>query len=166
MLRVFFEESEAVAKWVMDRLGQKLAGPYWAIGVTDGREICGGVVLNDWNGANIGITIYGPGCMRKTIIRGVFSYVFKGLEARRITARTLATNDRMAKILPRLGFVYECRQIDYFEAGDALQYRMLRDEWLGSNYASSKTAGSCSHGERPSADEQRYCGHAVRTQCN
>ena len=132
-----YENSEAVARWVMDKLGLELAAPYWAVGVLgpETRKIIGGIVFNAWNGANLDITICGPGAMTRTVLRGAFAYAFEGMGATRITAQTRVSNKLMRDILPRVGFTLECELKRYYGPSpddDALQFSMLRENcsWL------------------------------------
>jgi hypothetical protein len=125
-----YNEGPYFAGWIMAQLGQTIAPPMWTISARDAatRKAKGGIIFSGWNGANLDITIYGPGCMSRPMIRGAFAYAFKGMQATRVTARTRVSNSLMRDMLPRLGFVFECELSHYYGLDDdALQFSMLRE---------------------------------------
>jgi RimJ/RimL family protein N-acetyltransferase len=107
-LNLVFGRDAEVAEWVAQRVGYKIWPPYVAIGATkDGQTYCSGVVFNNWNGANIEITLASDNGLSRGAIRGIYYYLFSEVAAVRVTAHTRRSNKRMRKILPRLGFQYE-----------------------------------------------------------
>lgn len=128
-----------VAEWAQDRLGPLLFTSYRAFGVADGGgSLRGAMLFHDYNGSNIEITIYGPGCINRRFIRYAFDYAFRVNGASRLTARTRRGNARMRKLLPKLGFVYEGTSKQYFgpnRGDDALNYALFPPaaaRWMGS----------------------------------
>lgn len=154
--------NDAIVKWVMGKLGEPAVKPYRGIGLEDDRRrLVAGVVFNGYNGANVDITVYGPGYIGRRELRAVFGYAFGALKATRITARTKRKNVLHSKgILERIGFVREGKATAYYgqgRANDAMVYRMLRQEcrWIGEQHGRTKGARSESDGRRASADEPR-----------
>lgn len=95
-----------------------------------GGELRGGVVLTDWNGANIEITIWTPGLMHRHLIAECYRYVFDHLGCIRLSARSRRDNVKMRKLYPRLGFAFEGTQRRFFgpnRGDDALQYALVRE---------------------------------------
>lgn len=126
----------AVADWVAARLGIAIAPPYVALGVlNDTGTLIGGAVFSGRSGANIDVTIYGPGAMTRPALRAGFAYVFGQLRCERLTARCKRSNVAMRRLMERLGFTYEGTQRRYWgpeRSDDAMLYGMTRDEcrWL------------------------------------
>lgn len=126
-----------VHRYVTDGLGIVIAEPYRAIGSTkDGKSLNGGVVFNRWNGFDIEIHLYGPGCITRDHLRGVFEYVFVHAGAIRATAITKRSNKTMLKLLPRLGFEFECPRKRYFgieRSNDGMQFVLFPElaiKWM------------------------------------
>lgn len=131
---------DIVAKWAGEKLKIKILPPYSCIGWTrDGQSLCAAAVFNGFNGSNIDVTIYGPGCLTKGTIRAVFHYVFEQLKVNRITAMTARSNKRLQKILPRLGFKWEGISPMYYgpeRRNDAIIYGLSKEraqKWLVRN---------------------------------
>lgn len=127
-----------VAEWTQDRLGPLLFTSYRAFGVVDaGGALRGSMLFHDYNGSNIEITIYGPGCINRRFIRYAFDYAFRVNGASRLTARTRRGNRIMRKMLPALGFIYEGTSKQYFgpnRGDDALNYALFPPaaaKWIG-----------------------------------
>lgn len=135
VLRLVVNDSDRVGQWVFENLGQILVPPFVAIGIVNNDTIVGGWVINDFNSFNCEVTIYGPGCVKRNVIRALFSHVFIDLGCIRLSARTRRDNHVMRRILPRLGFKQEAVAQRYFgpnKRDDAFVYRMLRHEcqWI------------------------------------
>lgn len=132
MMRILIGHDDAVAEWAGKRLGAVFHRPFVAIGfLRDDGTLCGAAVFNGWNGSNIDITIYGPGCMTRQTVGVVYRYVFGQLKANRATARTMRSNKQMQRLLPRLGFRWEGVAPRYYGIGrkqDAVVYRLLRED--------------------------------------
>jgi RimJ/RimL family protein N-acetyltransferase len=121
-----------IAAWATQRLKAPIVPPYVCFGVVDaGDDLCGAIVFNSFTGANIEITIYGPGCINRRFIRAAFDYAFNQAGALRLSAHTARANKAMAKVLPRLGFQYEGMMRRYYgpeRADDALCFGLLRED--------------------------------------
>lgn len=121
-MRLVFGRDREVAEFVASGLGVTITPPYVAIGGEKDGKLIIGVVFNNWNGANMEISLYGPGGITRGAIAGVFHYVFKQAKARRLTAITRKSNERMQRMLPRFGFVMETPLRDYYPEEDGIQY--------------------------------------------
>lgn len=135
-MRALFGCDQAVAEWVGNGLRKPIHPPYTAIGWVDEQDnLRAGAVFNQWNGSNIEVTIYGPRGFGKEAIQTVFRYAFTQLKANRLTATTERRNKVMRRILPRMGFIFEHPQQQFYgprRENDGLVFRMLRNEcrWL------------------------------------
>lgn len=137
-MNVIVGHDEAVADWAGKRLGRPFTPPYVAIGFSrDGERLHGAAVFNGWNGANIDLTIYGPGCLTRGAIRAVYDYAFRQIGAARMTARTARTNKPMKRLIPRLGFEYEGVAKRYYgpeRKDDAIVFGLFPErakDWIG-----------------------------------
>ena len=124
-----------IGPWMGHALGTEFHPPFVTIGFShDGETLAGGALFNGWNGANMDITIAGPGCMTRQAIETVYRYVFDQARAERMTARTARNNARMKKLLPRLGFKFESIARHWYGPDDdAIVYALFRDpamRWL------------------------------------
>lgn len=135
-MEVVLDRDGEVANWAATKLNQPITPPYRAIGFAADGELVGATIFNDFNGSNIEITIYGPGCMTREAIRFCFDYAFRQQGVKRITARTRRDNVEMRKLFPRLGFIYEGTAKRYFgpdKGDDALLFALFPDaaeKWM------------------------------------
>jgi RimJ/RimL family protein N-acetyltransferase len=171
------QANDALAKWILGKIGLTAAKPYRAVGLEDDNgRLVAGVVFNGYNGANVDISFYGPGYLQRRGLRAVFSFAFLQLKATRVTARTKVDNPlHRDDLLKRMGFKYECAAADYYgptrpgrpRAGHAMVYRLLRHEcrWIGGEHG-RRTGGTGPKGNGRSAsrNEQGNGGHAARPQ--
>lgn len=137
-MRLVVDADADVAAWAQDRLGPLLFTSFRAFGVVDeAGALKGAMLFHDYNGSNIEITIYGPGCISRRFIRYAFDYAFRVNGAARLTARTRRSNRRMRTMLPALGFIYEGTSKQYFgphRGDDALNYALFPQaaaKWTG-----------------------------------
>jgi hypothetical protein len=139
-MRLVLGHDAEVGQFASERLGVAIVPPFTSMGIVDDAgQLAGAVIYNDYNGANIEISVYAPGCLNRRIIRAMAAYPFEQLGVVRVTARTKRSNKTMCKLFPRLGFVFEATLKNYFgpsRGDDAIVYRMTRAEsakWLGDN---------------------------------
>ena len=134
-MRLVFPEngdvSRQIAEWVSIRVNAPIIPPYVAIGMTeDERLYCGGVIFNNWNGANIELTIAMDCPVTRGILRAIYHYVFIQSKATRLTAHTRRDNAKARRLLPRLGFQFEGVAKRYYgpnRPDDALCYALFPD---------------------------------------
>ena len=120
--------SEAVAHWVAARcdVGQFQA-PYVAFGWADeAGRILGGAVWNNWNGANVELSLAGRGAVTRRAFRDMADYAFRQIGARRITIHTKASNLRLIHQAERNGFAREGMRAAFFPDDDAVALVLLR----------------------------------------
>lgn len=118
---------ERVARFVSDRLGFGLCPPYTAMGIERDGVIVAGAIFNQFEGANVHVTIAGEGWSR-AFIRAVGEYVFGTLGCERITITTEFPEVEQFAI--RLGGQHEGRMRNHFGKGrDGLLAGILREEW-------------------------------------
>lgn len=106
-MQLVFGHDKTIAEWAAHNLGIEISPPFVAIGVADGQGLRGGIVYNHYNRFDIEMSIYGPGCMTRGVIRSALAYPFDQLGVLRVSAQTRRDNKAMREILPRLGFKFE-----------------------------------------------------------
>lgn len=118
---------ERVARFVSDRLGFGLCPPWTCMGIERDGKIIAGVVFNNFEGADVHVTIAGSGWTR-AFLRAVGHYAFGTLGCERITAVTERAD--VAGLGLRLGGLIEGRLRSHFGPGrDALLVGILASEY-------------------------------------
>jgi RimJ/RimL family protein N-acetyltransferase len=130
-LRLILGQDEIIAEFVGFGLKRKFTPPYVAMGwiKENGQHwrLVGGAVFNDYNGANIEVSIFGSEGFTRQSLRQVYRYVFVQCKCLRLTARTERRNVHMQDILARLGFVVEGELKNYWgptEGQSVIMYRL------------------------------------------
>src|ERR1700730_12148387 len=122
-MRLIIGQDEIISAFVGFGLKRKFTPPYVAMGwvkETDGHwRLVGGAVFNDFNGANIEVSIFGSEGFTRQSLRQVYRYVFVQCKCLRLTARTEQSNIHMQDILTRRGFVMEGELKNYFGPEEA-----------------------------------------------
>lgn len=129
---VIYGQEAVVARWAGEAFGKHFTPPYTTLGFSrDGINLHGAAIFNGWNGSNIDVTVYGPGCITRTAIRAVYDYCFRQINANRVTARSARNNKTMLRLLPRLGFTWESVAKRYYGQGkrnDAIVFALFRED--------------------------------------
>lgn len=132
-----FGKDQLVADFVSNGIGDFFSPPYVCIGFSrDGHSLCGGALFNNWTGSNMEVSIYGPGALTRYAMGVGCRYCFKQMKANRITAKTRRSNRLMKALLPRLGFVFEGTQKQYYgptRNDDALLFALFpeaAEKWM------------------------------------
>lgn len=118
---------ERVARFLSERLGVALCPPYSLMGIERNGEIVAGVLFNQFEGANVHVSIAGTGWTRG-FIEAVGRYVYEQLGCLRMTITT--EQPAVIDYAARLGGVIEGKMRDHFGEGrDAWIIGILRKEW-------------------------------------
>jgi len=120
-----------IGKWLAnfykENTGLKLYMPYSAIGAHDNFNLIGVAIFTDYNGSNIELHGYGPGCFTRKSIKYLFNYVFNELGCNILRARPSIKNKKAIRMLCKLGFKIECKLDDYIDKNeDAIMYKYKR----------------------------------------
>lgn len=136
MSRLVFA-GDRVAEFVARGLGAPVVPPYTAFGVESAAgNMVAGAVFNQHTGANIEVSVYAPGALRRGFIRAIMHYAFVQLGCCRLTARTRRGNRAMRTILPKMGFGYEGTMRRFYgptRSDDAFMFGLMRENaerWL------------------------------------
>lgn len=103
-----------------------------ALGVVDGaRNLRGAVIFTGFNGSEVEVHYYGPGTLKRNILKEIFIFALKVLGVNRMTVRTRKAS--MARGVQKLGALYEGRMRRVYGPSDgeehaAAQYVFLRED--------------------------------------
>ena len=100
-----------------------------AIGIIDENgALVGAILFSGFNGSDIEIHIYGPGALKRNIVREIAAIALKVFRVNRMTIRTSQQN--IARGCAKLGAVYEGHMRCIFGPGDehaAQQYAFFKE---------------------------------------
>lgn len=118
---------ERVARFISERLGVGLCPPYSVMGIEDGGKIVAGALFNQFEGADVAVSIAGEGWTRE-FMRQVGRYVYDTLGCERMTITT--EFPQVASYAERLGGQREGLLRSHFGPGrDGIIVGILRDEY-------------------------------------
>lgn len=123
-----------VLDWHAKHTGQNplaiQTGTFTTLGITKGDNIIASVLYTRYRWPDLEMHMYSstPKWCNKRVLKAMFSYPFKQLNCRRVTAVTDPANPAVCHFLERLGFKEEGRQRHGLPNGDALLLGMLREE--------------------------------------
>lgn len=127
-MQLVFGRDEEVCKWVCEKVDCTISPPFVAIGAKKDGKLIGGAVFNEYNGANIHITLASDGALARGTIAGIYDYCFNQSKVGRVTAMTKRSNKQMRDLLPRLGFKFEAVLSRYYgpkRGDDAFTYALF-----------------------------------------
>lgn len=119
-----------LGRWWEENSGNKLYGPYSAIGYHDDLKLKGVAIFTDYTGSNIEIHLHAPNCINTASLKYLFNYVFNELKCNVLRVKPKKSNKKIRSLLVRIGFVYECTLDDYYgptEDDYALVYKFRRN---------------------------------------
>ena len=107
-----------IAGYFNKNTGFPVTGPFAALAWLKDNKMVAEAILNDYTGANIEIHLHSPKVFNKQIILDIYKQVFVINKCIRLTAKPFPDNERLSRLLPRLGFQYEFTQEKYYLHGD------------------------------------------------
>ncbi len=129
-------EARDIGHWVVEKAGGRCLEGATALGMEKDGVLQVGIMYEGFTGANGSIIMHArcdnPQACNKQFYRYMFDYPFNQLKVRRCTAYVNSNNKHAIDIDERLGFIYEATLENYFPDGDAIVFKMTRDEckWL------------------------------------
>ena len=128
---------QSLAAWYTEKSGIQFYTVYTATGFLNANgDIKAVAIFTDFTGANIELHGVGPGAFTRRNIESVLNYVFNQLGCIRLTTKITRENKKIATILIKLGFEYECTLKSYYglhSSQDALGFRLFRqqaEKWI------------------------------------
>ncbi len=114
--KFLFGRDVDVANWAFKQWGCKPFHLDMCIGILKENQLVGAFAFNNWNGNDCEIHFYGPGCLKKDIIKVMFLIALDILKVNRVTARTRVKH--MMRGYEKLGGEFECVQKCFYGAED------------------------------------------------
>jgi RimJ/RimL family protein N-acetyltransferase len=110
MAELVFDQKERIGAWVAQQVGQTSSwGGFYAMGITQGDEVIGGVVFNNFNGANATCHIAISKYTRLTpdLIAHACKYAFNHCGLKRLTGMVPSNEPKILAFDKHLGFEEE-----------------------------------------------------------
>ncbi len=134
-------DSERIGNWVCEKAGGIYQQNNICFGIEKNGELVVGVMYDGYTGENGSISMHwrvdNPKLVTRFFYWMAFDYPFNTAKVKRVTGLVDANNTHAIRVDEKLGFKCEARLVDYFPKGDALVYRMFRNDcrFLGEKYA-------------------------------
>lgn len=129
-----------IASWFQSQKQKIIHAPYYAIGfLNDDGHIVGACILDQYNGSNIYMHIYGPRAWTRPNIKICLEYIFNSLKCTRLTVVVPRSNRKMLKYLERCKMKFEAILESYYGVGrdkDGVVYKMtpsMANNWIKIN---------------------------------
>jgi|694.fasta_scaffold12049_12 hypothetical protein len=122
-------EGAPVAEFVSNRLGVKIVPPYGALGVEENGKILGGVIFNNWSGADVDVSVAGmPRAWTRAFLKRLAHYAWVELGVLRVTF--LTEQESVVTLAKRLGAKIEGIKRNSFGAGrNGTLLGLLKEDW-------------------------------------
>lgn len=128
-----------------------------AIGIiNDEEKLCGAFMFTGYNGSEVEVHYYGPGTLKRNILKDIFIFALKIFNVNRMTVRT--RKQSMARGVRKLGAVYEGKMRRVYGPSDgdehaAVQYAFFRErmEEIAGLRKRNVRISSNQHDQRPNA---------------
>jgi RimJ/RimL family protein N-acetyltransferase len=118
-----------VLAWLKARHGMELFPPCVAVGISEGTELIGAVVFNNYTRTNIEASVAGETrAFTPKVIHFCFQYAFGQLGCSRATLRTRKRATEVRQLIERMGFRPEGKMRRYYGDDDAMIYGLLRQD--------------------------------------
>ena len=125
---------DLVVPWVLERAGGTTFSDGASIGYATDKGLVAGALYDNFNGANINISLAGEGrnWLNREFLWFLCYYPFEQLKVRRVTALIAESNQASIKFSKHIGFVHEATLENAHPSGDLLVYKMLKEncKWL------------------------------------
>jgi hypothetical protein len=107
MTNLVFGQDTAVADWLVTISNCRPMLYNMAVGLADEDTgaLVGGIMFTGWNGSDVEVHYYGPGKLKRRIVRLIFTLALRHFNVNRVTIRT--RKEHMARGVVKLGAVFE-----------------------------------------------------------
>lgn len=127
MTTIVTGQDVAVAAWLFDVSGSRPMQFNMAVGLADDNgELIGGIMFTGFNGSDAEVHFFGPGTLKRRVVRLIFGIAVKHFNLNRLTVRT--RKEHMSRGVLKLGAKYEGTVRRLYGPTDA-------DEHAGKQYA-------------------------------
>jgi len=133
---IICHQNERVGRWVIEKAGGVWSEGNISIGIEKDGVLKAGIMYDAYTGINGSISSYfrcdDPKVMTKFFYKIAFDYPFNVAKVKRLTNIVNENNLHSREITERLGFTEETRIENYFPDGNAIIYKMFRQQcrWI------------------------------------
>lgn len=92
--------------------------------VNDAGKLCGAFMFTGYNGSEAEIHYYGPGTLKRNVLKDIFLFALNVLKLNRLTVRTRKAS--MARGVAKLGAVYEGRMKRVYGPSDGEEHAAVQ----------------------------------------
>lgn len=129
---LLFDADADVVNFIYKSQEQYKQGYNRAIGIVRNGQLVGGIMFNNWNGANIEASYYGYRTLTPGIVKCLAKFIVVVFNVSRVTVVTSKRNRRLIKSLQNVGFCLEGGQKCFYGHEDtkrntAIRLVMFRD---------------------------------------
>lgn len=134
-------DTQRIGPWVCEKAGGTFNSAHFSAGIEKDGILQVGVIYDGYTGIDGSISMHwrvdNPKSLTKFFYWMAFDFAFNQAKVKRVTGLVDSSNTRAIRVDEKLGFTCEARLADYFPKGDALVFRMYRNEcrFLGEKYA-------------------------------
>jgi hypothetical protein len=106
MTKLIVGHDHMVAQWAFAVTNSRPMMYNMAVGLIDDKELlCGAFMFTGYNGSDMEVHYYGPGTLKRRILKEIFIFALKVFKVNRLTVRT--RKESMSRGVKKLGAVYE-----------------------------------------------------------
>jgi RimJ/RimL family protein N-acetyltransferase len=122
-------QEDDTARIIAERSGLAVIPPFAGLVVRNERgDAHGAVILSHFDGEDCEIQCVGHDYWTAGTVRKVFRYALDALNCKRVSARTVASNERCIAAMEAIGFRREGVKRKAHEGEDVVMFGMLREE--------------------------------------
>ncbi len=131
-MHLVFGRDGEVADLVGYLTGLRFSPPFVALGIARNDGLIGGAVFNGFNGADIHLSMAGPGILSRGVMRALAHYAFVQAGCRRVSMTVRTSNVTVHRLARRCGFQIEGVKERGYPDEDAIMYGLLPEKfpWL------------------------------------
>ena len=104
-IRVILDEGGVGADWCFKSAGSIPVQYNASLCVLDGDVLKGGILFTGFNGSEVEVHFYGPGTLKRHVLKTIFAVALQYFKANRLVVRT--RKESMSRGVKKLGAVFE-----------------------------------------------------------
>jgi hypothetical protein len=106
MTSLIIGNDHMVAQWAFAITNSRPMMYNMAVGIlNDESHLCGAFMFTGYNGSDMEVHYYGPGTLKRRILKEIFIFALKVFNVNRLTVRT--RKESMSRGVKKLGAIYE-----------------------------------------------------------
>jgi hypothetical protein len=116
-----------IAQWAFAVTNSRPMLYNMAVGVVNNEgHLCGAFMFTGYNGSDMEVHYYGPGTLKRRILKDIFIFALKMFKVNRLTVRT--RKESMSRGVKKLGAVYEGSMRRVYGPSDGDEHKA--EQWV------------------------------------